>query len=175
MATDKQIEKWFQIVGVHRLRVRQAGEWLGGIPDQLLADHDASKMHPIEIEGYADWFCGDKTDPAAFDAAWLHHQNLNPHHWEYWIPRTIHTGGKPGPLPMPEVYVREMIADWHAASFGIKGVWDISGWFNQHKDRIILHTESRLQLSTILRSIGYNVKNDLSIYTGKRFKPPDVG
>jgi hypothetical protein len=58
--------------------------------------------------------------PDDMSAAWLHHQNLNPHHWEHWISRSGH--GNEGmnvretSIPMPMKYVREMVADWMGSS-----------------------------------------------------------
>jgi hypothetical protein len=54
--------------------------------------HDWQKFLPIEWLPYANAFYGSgggKTgkpqgDPD-FDRAWLHHQHLGPHHWQYWL------------------------------------------------------------------------------------------
>lgn len=53
--------------------------------------HDWSKFTPSELPHYGRQFFGDKSEPEKFDQAWLHHQNVNKHHPEYWIPRTRHT------------------------------------------------------------------------------------
>lgn len=103
--------------------------------------HDLSKFSPAEAPHYGRQFFGDKSDPDGFAAAWLHHQNRNPHHWEYWISRTTHTrstltsqgskheGGEKI-LPMPEWAVREMVADWMGASRAYGGSWPetVGGW-----------------------------------------------
>ena len=97
--------------------------------------HDWSKFTPTELPYYGRHFFGDKGDPDGFSLAWLHHQNHNPHHWEYWVTRSGHrrpgdfaSGTAPIPLPMPAIYVREMIADWMGASRAYTGSWGIEGW-----------------------------------------------
>lgn len=56
-----------------------------------LVIHDWSKFTPSELPHYGRQFFGKKDDPSGFAAAWLHHQNHNPHHWEYWLTRSGHT------------------------------------------------------------------------------------
>ena len=122
----------------HKYFVFLAGRDLGLGCWQLLI-HDLSKFTAVELPAYGRSFFGDKGDPDGFARAWLHHQNVNPHHWEYWMPRTGHvqSGPKPpAPLEMPEKYVREMIADWLGASRGYTGSWDMTDWLAKHLPRI---------------------------------------
>lgn len=105
-----------------------------------LLTHDLSKLTPAELPHYGRQFFGDKGDPYGFIMCWLHHQNRNRHHWEYFIPRTGHnrcTSPYPAnvPVPMPERYVREMVADWMGASRAYGGKWPVKGewhWFNDN-------------------------------------------
>jgi len=125
--------------------------------------HDISKFRPSEWFGYVEYFYGDKQaqnqrqlDLASeygahelipwgvlpkdrFEVAWNHHQNRNPHHWDYWVHRT--DAGAVFPLPMPERYMREMLADWRAMGrqFGSSTV----AWYAQNKDRMLLRPETR--------------------------------
>jgi hypothetical protein len=102
--------------------------------------HDLSKLTPAELPHYGRQFFGDKSDPYGFICCWLHHQNRNRHHWEYWIPRTGHNRCTPPypdgvPVPMPERCVREMVADWMGASRAYGGKWPVKGewhWFNDN-------------------------------------------
>jgi hypothetical protein len=99
--------------------VFQAGRRLG-VPLWQFIVHDWQKFLPWEAWHYGRPLRGDQSDPAAFARAWLHHQNTAPHHWEYWIPRTGHSvvigrSMDSVPLPMPERFVREMVADWLGA------------------------------------------------------------
>lgn len=62
-----------------------------------------------------------------FKRAWLHHQNVNPHHWQYWV--LLNDFGCPETcLEMPEEYMLEMIADWKAAG---------RGNHNQHEAEVV--------------------------------------
>lgn len=108
--------KWFVLIFGLRL----------GVPLWQLIIHDLSKFSRHEAPHYGRKFFGDASDPLGFARAWLHHQNANPHHWEYWIPRTIHNRQSSSATPntsmrMPERYVREMVADWLAASRTYEG------------------------------------------------------
>lgn len=98
-------------------------------PIWRLIIHDWSKFTPAEAPHYGRQFFGAKDDPDGFARCWLHHQNHNPHHHEYWLSRsnhdraTHHAIGPHGALPMPEWAVREMVADWMGASRAYEGVW----------------------------------------------------
>lgn len=53
-------------------------------------------------------------------------------------------------LEIPEVYVREMIADWIGAGRAISGKDDARGWYEKNKDSIILHPNSRSLIEKLL-------------------------
>lgn len=99
--------------------------------------HDFSKFSLTEFIPYYQKF-GKKSDSneIGFAHAWLHHQNVNPHHWEYWIGRSGHALEEKGfqteyMYEMPERYVREMVADWLAAdrTYNKTGKWvDLHNW-----------------------------------------------
>lgn len=116
--------------------------------------HDLSKFTLAELLHYDRWFFGGKTNPVGFARAWLYHQNRNPHHWEYWIVRTDHTNGKSGVvdgcLKMPDVYVREMIADWMGASKAHTGSWDMTEWLEKNLPKVRLHPATRARVEEIL-------------------------
>lgn len=50
---------------------------------------------------------------AAFNYAWLHHQQRNPHHWQHWMLRE--DSGKTIVLLAPATLADEMVCDWLAA------------------------------------------------------------
>lgn len=179
--------KWFLLLASRKTGV---GLWQALI-------HDLSKFTPAELPAYGRQFCGDKGDPQGFARTWLHHQNTNPHHWEYWVPRTdhsqkptvparicchdhaidqnsIHRGDKelipeflthvqarlvcdilnaPGPLPMPEKYVREMVADWMGASRAYTGSWDMRSWLDKNLPKMRLHPETRRLVNLVLSEV----------------------
>jgi hypothetical protein len=143
---------------LHKAFVVRAGRRTGTPLLQLLL-HDLSKFTPAELPHYARQFFGDRSDPQGFARAWLHHQNHNRHHWEYWIARTSHINlGTPLseniPLEMPERYVREMVADWMAASRLYIGAWPESvetwAWLKQARPRMRLHDATATLLDRVL-------------------------
>lgn len=126
--------KWFVLVVGLRI----------GAPLWRLVIHDWSKFTPSEAPHYGRQFFGSADDPEGFAAAWLHHQNSNPHHWEYWIPRTSHTRGgfeNNAPLRMPDWAVREMVADWFAAGRAYEGKWverwEDWSWWRANRKKVI--------------------------------------
>lgn len=121
---------YFILTVKHKFFVFLAGLKTGA-PIWNLIIHDWSKFTPSEYPHYQRQFFGDKGDPKGFAVAWLHHQNYNPHHWEYWITRSGHGKGAffDNILDMPEWAVREMIADWMGAGRAYEGQWpDINNW-----------------------------------------------
>ena len=132
-------------------------------PLWLLLTHDISKLLPFtELRHYQRQFFGSADDPGAFVGCWLHHQNRNPHHWEYWIPRTGYNRCTPPypdgePIPMPAVYVREMVADWLGAGRAYAGRWpDITHWtwLKDNLSRMQLHPLTRERLDVVLHELG---------------------
>jgi len=141
--------KYFLLTIKHKYFVFVAGRKLGVGVWQLLI-HDLSKFSRAELPAYGRQFFGDGKDSYGFAVAWLHHQNLNPHHWEYWMPRTGHVKldsnmKSPPPLRMPLRYAREMVADWMGASKGYTGSWDMEKWLDKNWPRISenLHPETQ--------------------------------
>lgn len=126
--------KWFVFV---------AGRRIGGIPLWRLIIHDWSKFTPSEFFPYRKRYTLDNCLGDEWDQAWLHHIHHNPHHWQHWIlnDRVLY---------MPEVYVREMVADFLAASRSYNGSWDIQPWINTELHRIRLHPTSFVCMSKII-------------------------
>jgi hypothetical protein len=110
-----------------------------------LITHDLSKFSLAEIPHYQRQFFGKADQPLQFSYAWNHHQKCNKHHWEYWVPITGHTRGGYGDmqaLPIPERYIREMIADWMGAGRAYEGKYPNPSewkWLNSNKDKIFSH------------------------------------
>lgn len=144
----------------HKAFVFQAGRRTG-VSLWRLVTHDLSKFGPAEAPHYGRQFFGSKDDPAGFAAAWLHHQNCNDHHWEYWLSRSGRgVDGYAVPLPMPEAACREMIADWMGASRAYSGQWpkdlDSWQWLKDNLDWNImpkLHPETRSLVRRLLVDI----------------------
>lgn len=148
------MERHAASVTQHIQYVRIAGAAIGVQVEQLMV-HDLSKWSPEEFVPYAKHFQGGGA-PVEFATAWLLHQNRNPHHWEYWITRSDHSEqAADGCLPMPEMYVREMVADWMGASMAYTGSWDMTAWLKKNLERIRLHPDSWGLTHEVLRWLGY--------------------
>lgn len=155
----------------HKWFVARAG-WACGVNPLRLLIHDWSKFTPAEMGPYTRKFFGKyptaKEDARAtmlagagggrtqeqveaeFQAAFLHHLHLNPHHWQYWCkiePGENNTAGRPTgtvePVKMPEKYAREMVADWWAAGRAYDGEWRLPDWYAENAHKIVLHPETR--------------------------------
>jgi hypothetical protein len=107
-----------------------------------LLKHDLSKFSLAEFGSYARKFYGG--GDTNFSVAWLHHQNRNDHHWEHWINRSEHNKGSVnGALPMPEMAIREMVADWLAAGKVYNGKWpDLGNFVWLHKNAQFMNMNS---------------------------------
>lgn len=139
----------------HKFYVLQAGLRLR-VPVMRLLLHDLSKLTFAELPYYGRQFFGDKGDKEGWNKCWLHHMNANDHHWEYWIPRMMVADGY-GPIRMPEVAVREMVADWLAACKAYDGHWpgqDGWKWYKENFRKIRLHPETRQLVIDLLRANG---------------------
>lgn len=150
------LHKWFIILAASKV----------GLPLWRALVHDLSKFTRVELPHYNRHFFGDKGDEPGFAMAWLHHQNRNPHHWEYWIMRTDHTAGKGmavnGCLPMPEVYVKEMVADWMGASKVHTGSWDMTEWLRKNLRKLKVHPKTMDRIVVELKVLGYdNLRSQL--------------
>jgi hypothetical protein len=121
--------------------------------------HDLSKLGFKELPHYGRQFFGAKDRPYRFIKCWVHHQNSNDHHWEYWIPRTGHDRCDPPykanePIPMSNQAIREMIADWIGASRAYEGKWPIAEqwwWYYNRFQDIVVHDDTRRKIMYILQ------------------------
>lgn len=107
---------------------------------------------PTQVQEY--WAHDDEVayddGKKAFDLAWLHHQKLNPHHWQYWLlPRD---DGSMQPLEIPEKYVKEMICDWWGASMAYGNKGRNRDWYEANKDNMALHPETREYVERAIRN-----------------------
>ncbi len=165
----QEIKDFFESLHLHKKYVMEAGLIVGGIPEERLFNHDASKFTEAEYPHYARQFHGDKDDPAGFARAWLNHIHLNDHHWNHWLFADGYSATNSGidsngALPMPEVCVREMVADWMGASKAYTDSWDMTDWLQVNLDlidlsasRIKIHAETVEILISVLDGIGYEV------------------
>lgn len=145
--------KWFVFLACCRMGVPFAG-----------IVHDWSKFLPSEWRPYAEKFYGNRERFEALDAigefgcaelapfgyfvqdrfnvAWNLHQKRNPHHWQFWL--VTMDSGQTFPVPMPDRYRREMLADWIGAGRAITGRYETAAWYRKNRERIMLHSETRV-------------------------------
>lgn len=136
--------------------------------------HDWSKLLPSEWFPYVEKFYGPKWTghkymrmdkhglptgiwesvagrvDSNFDLAWLHHQKLNPHHWQYWI--LNQDSGKTKLMNIPRIFILEMVADWRGAGMAIHGKDDVLGWYSKIRENQQMSLHSRYQVD---RLVGY--------------------
>lgn len=133
------------------------------VPLWMLILHDWDKFLPSMWVSYA--FCFYKRDGSNryietpdFTQDWNAHQKRNKHHWQWWI--LVWDKGTEELVPMQDVYIREMVADWHGAGRTIaffKGEsWsplDTVIWYHKNRDSIRLHFLTRAKVEYELREI----------------------
>jgi hypothetical protein len=140
-----------------------------GIPFRGLI-HDNSKFLPSEWKAYVNYYEDQyyninnrnlespcRENPVwidykhnvemAFDKAQNHHQNRNPHHWQYWLYKNSDVYVC---TPMPESYIREMIADWQGINKANGYNGDIISWYAENKDKIVLYSQTRLRVEELI-------------------------
>lgn len=113
-----------------------------GAVDLAIKEHDKSKFSNDEFHAYRQWFYPTELElvdqyfrHSEFMKAWNHHQNLNRHHWEYWV--FICDCDKTTALEMPLGYILEMLCDWTAMS--LKNGNKPSDWFFSNRFKMKLH------------------------------------
>lgn len=74
-----------------------------------------------------------------FEYAWLLHQKRNRHHWQFWV---IPEPESNKIMPMDEASAKEMLCDWIGAGKA-KGDLNIASWYEQNKDQMLLHKDTR--------------------------------
>lgn len=106
--------------------------------DEEMGEKQEFRAHDIEINNL-------NISLENFDQAWNRHQKRNKHHWQYWV--LIYDDGSIHPLPMPDRYIREMVADWVGAGRAITGKIDVAYWYwkNQSSMKLSLVTRSKVQ------------------------------
>lgn len=150
----------------HKWFVFKAGLKLK-VPVWRLILHDWSKFLPSEWIPYANYFYdgpgvtnhktnGGSHNPAdgtyEFNVAWLKHQHRQPHHWQHWLLQE--DDGNLIALRMPEVFVREMVADWCGAGMAQGNGLDIRMWYDNNRLKINLHPETRILVDAFVEQMS---------------------
>jgi hypothetical protein len=155
--------KWFVLLECSKLGVPL---WIALLHDwdKFMPDEWSAYVHTF----YAPDGSKQYVESVASARARMKHQHRNKHHWQYWLnagttplPSTNILVGDRGTVsiitgdtmnewhgeitvrePMPDVYRREMLADWRGAGQAL-GLPDIGSWYVETKDKIYLHPETR--------------------------------
>ena len=80
------------------------------------------------------------------------HQRRNKHHWQFWV--YINDCGEIECLLIPDVYRRELLADWRGAAISM-GKPDILGWYASCHATMLFHPETRAWLE---EQLGYEAE-----------------
>ncbi len=156
--------KWYVFVQCCKLGI----PWLGVI-------HDLSKFTPREWGAYArSYYAPDGTPRYAWtpeaEMARFYHQRRNRHHWQWWL----YLGDTPAdpvsvPVPMPDRYRRELLADWRGAARALgRSEAQLVAWYVENRERIRLHPDTRAWLE---RELGVEGAGDSSPRL-RRTSPP---
>lgn len=167
-------KQYDQYLKMHKENVTKGFEWLEEkLPHLIRPDlntrwhvtmaHDSSKTDLEEYDAYDKYFYGRNRSYSVvqnFNRAWLHHIHHNPHHWQHWI--LINDDPKNGDtcLEMPHNYVIEMICDWWAFSWQKGNLYEIFNWYNEHKDYIKFHNNTRKLVESILAQIKEQLQKE---------------
>lgn len=105
--------------------------------------HDTSKYDDEEFYAYCNHFYPTEEypdDEEAFDIAWLRHQHLNPHHWQYWV--LLKDSGGIIPQDIPMHHICNMLCDW--GSFSAKDPDSTAyNWYHRNKNKMLLSSTTR--------------------------------
>lgn len=119
----------------------------------IIKNHDGTKWSTEEYRGYLNKFYPEETTNMEqaqidFDCAWLHHQNTNPHHWQYYV--LINGEGEAKLLDLPFEYICEMICDWH--SFSAKDSTSTAyNWYKNNKNKMMLSSNTREVVEKLIK------------------------
>lgn len=123
-------EEYITYVKEHKERVQQFAEWLRGQCSEvfegvdldafndIIQEHDESKLAEPEFEAYAQHFYGSKNNDLEFNEAWKHHWMNNEHHPEFWLGED-----------MPYIYILEMLCDWGSFSIASGNLRELSKFY----------------------------------------------
>jgi hypothetical protein len=159
----KEYIDYFRYVMLHKWEMFKVCAKHGFIWRGLV--HDLSKLLPDEFFPYAKMFYDNTITGkdkkayakmnARFEYAWLKHIHRNKHHPQYWIlPQndgSVHITGKV--LDIPELYVKEMVFDWVAASIAQKTGLRADQWYENHKRVLPLSKNTRKRVESFLKEL----------------------
>ena len=110
--------------------------------------HDLSKYSDAEFTAYRKKFFPKSPEEVfedfEFEKAVAHHYNSNPHHWQWWvIPKVENVC-----IPIPTIYIIEMLCDWTAMSFQKGG--SVVEWFESELPKMLLHEKTKETIRSLI-------------------------
>lgn len=120
---------------------------------EIISMHDQSKYSKEEYDAYDEYFYGTKTKEVKekFDLAWLHHQNVNKHHWQYWLLKE--DNGLLKPLDMDIYSIIEMVCDWWSFSLKQNKPLEIINFYHNNESNRILSDKTKITVMELLNII----------------------
>lgn len=125
--------------------------------------HDLSKYSPTEFLTGVHYYQGNRSPNAAeredigYSFAWMHHKGRNKHHFEYWTDLNLKTR-RYEPVPMPTVYLVEMVMDRIAACKTYQGAayTDASplAYLTQSREADSVHPDTMRKLRYLLQMLA---------------------
>lgn len=115
--------------------------------------HDLSKFSAIEAIPYTFHDFSKKEFSLDFQIAWCHHKSKNEHHPEFWL--NPNRKGEINPLPMPDIYILEMFADWIGA--GLTYGDTIENWLPKNFKSFVFHPETELKVRKIAKYLNIEI------------------
>ena len=112
--------------------------------------HDLSKFSVIEAIPYALHDFGSPNFSDEMKYAWCHHKAINKHHPEHWL--NPMRNGELKPLPMDNIFIVEMIADWIGAGKCYGDPFEV--WVPKNIDTFKFHPETEQKVRTILKEMN---------------------
>lgn len=115
-------------------------------------EHDMSKYEKEEFEPYRQYHsptCEEEKNIARdkYGEAWKHHYTVNDHHWNHWVDEN----NEPREMSIPALF--ELVCDW--TGMGYKFGNDAYQYYQENKDNIIMHPNTRSKLESILTTIHF--------------------
>lgn len=130
---------------------------------KVIYNHDNTKYWADEYEAYDRYFYPNEYEDnppfsqrvEEYHRAWLEHIHRNPHHWQHWV--LINDNGFFTALPMPEVYIIEMICDWWSFSWKKGNLYEVFDWVDENSPHILLDNETTRLVEKILNRIRFRL------------------
>lgn len=115
--------------------------------------HDLSKFSSIEAIPYANHdFSKSGKGSTEFQIAWCHHKSKNEHHPEFWL--NPNRKGEIDPLPMPNIFILEMFADWIGAGKSYANSEPFETWLPKNFHTFKFHPETESTVKQIAKYLN---------------------